>query len=114
MAPEGNDELPLPPGLREEYLRGVRLQVDALGREVDRLAAVPGDRAALDAMRREAHKIRGAAGSFGFPEASVVAAEIEEAAKRWLAGPGDAAAHHPRAARDLMRRLEAALFGARG
>ncbi|MGH6692988.1 MAG: Hpt domain-containing protein, partial [Gammaproteobacteria bacterium] len=78
----------LPPGLLEGYLRSVQGQIDLLLGLADRLAARGDDPGALDELRREAHKVRGSAGSYGFPEATHVAAEIEESAKAWIAGGG--------------------------
>ena len=98
----GDDEsLGLPPGLREEYLRGARDQLGGIAELAERLVAAPDDGDALNQLRREAHKIRGSAGSFGFHQATAVAAELEEAAKGALTGA---------AARGFVRRLAAALF----
>src|SRR5437762_13982290 len=68
------------------------------------------DTAAIEDLRRDAHRLRGSAGSFGFPQASVVAAELEEAAKHWLEHPGNGIADRGQAARGYVRRLAAALF----
>ncbi|MGH7531516.1 MAG: Hpt domain-containing protein, partial [Gemmatimonadales bacterium] len=87
-----DESLGLPPGIREEYLQGARDQVGAVAELAERLIAAGDDVAALDQLRRDAHRIRGSAGSFGFPQATEVAAELEEAAKRWLAHPGDGVA----------------------
>jgi CheY-like chemotaxis protein len=38
-------------------------------------------------LRRELHRVRGTAGSYGFPEASEFAAALEELAIRWVADP---------------------------
>jgi CheY-like chemotaxis protein/HPt (histidine-containing phosphotransfer) domain-containing protein len=97
-----DEDLGLPPGLREEYLQGARDQLGGIAELAERLVASAEDAEALDLLRREAHKIRGSAGSFGFPQATVVAAELEEAAK---AGPVTGVA-----ARAFVRRLAAALF----
>src|SRR5213082_4040550 len=48
------------------------------------------DTEALDGLRRETHKIRGSAGSYGFWEASRLAAGMEETAKDWVARPHEA------------------------
>jgi CheY-like chemotaxis protein/HPt (histidine-containing phosphotransfer) domain-containing protein len=78
----------LPPGLLDGYLRSVQQQMNRLGAMADQIAASGDDADALDAFRREAHKIRGSAGSYGFHEATRVAAEIEETAELWVAGQG--------------------------
>jgi len=103
-------DLGLPPGLRDEYLQGARDQLGGIAELAERLITVGDDAAALDELRREAHKLRGSAGSFGFAQASVVAAELEEAAKQWLAQPADGAPTRGAAARGYVRRLAAALF----
>ncbi|HEY3280361.1 MAG TPA: response regulator [Gemmatimonadales bacterium] len=97
-----DEDLGLPPGLRAEYLQGARDQLGGIAELAERLVASADDAEALDLLRREAHKIRGSAGSFGFSQATVVAAELEEAAK---AGPVTGVA-----ARAFVRRLAAALF----
>jgi HPt (histidine-containing phosphotransfer) domain-containing protein len=64
----------LPPGLLEGYLRSVQQQLNRLSAMADQIAARGGDADVPDAIRREAHKIRGSAGSYGFHEATRVAA----------------------------------------
>jgi CheY-like chemotaxis protein len=104
------DDFGLPPGVRDEYLRGARDQLGAIAELAERLIASGEDQETLAALRRDAHRLRGSAGSFGFPQASVVAAELEEAAKKWLAHPANGAADRGTAARGFVRRLAAALF----
>ena len=104
------DDLGLPPGLRDEYLQGARDQLGGIAELAERLIQAGDDAAAIEELRREAHKLRGSAGSFGFAQASVVAAELEEAAKQWLAQPADGVAARGAAARGFVRRLAAALF----
>jgi CheY-like chemotaxis protein len=100
----------LPPGLLEGYLRSVQGQIDLLLGLADRLAARGDDPGALNELRREAHKVRGSAGSYGFPEATQVAAEIEESAKAWLGGGGAAPAERGALVHVMIGRLRAA-FG---
>ncbi len=104
------DDFGLPPGVRAEYLQGARDQLGAIAEVAERLIATGDDTAAIEELRRDAHRLRGSAGSFGFPQASVVAAELEEAAKQWLESPGNGVADRGMAARDFVRRLAAALF----
>src|SRR2546422_292814 len=59
----------LPPGLREQYLAGMRSQLGLLATIADRLTAAGNDREALAMLQRETHKIHGSAGSYGFPGA---------------------------------------------
>ena len=79
----------LPPGLLEEYLAGMRPVLVALAGLAERLAATRNDLAALEALRRETHKIHGSAGSFGFMEVSRLAAGMEATVKDWISWPGD-------------------------
>src|SRR5436309_5102140 len=80
----------LPPGLLAEYLESATTQLRVLAELADRLAVAANDTEALDGLRRETHKIRGSAGSYGFWEASRLAAGMEETAKDWAARPNDA------------------------
>src|SRR4029077_9914336 len=80
----------LPPGLLAEYLESAGAQLRVLAELADRLTAAGNDAEALDRLRRETHKIRGSAGSYGFWEASRLAAGMEETAKDWVARPDDA------------------------
>lgn len=104
------DDFGLPPGVRDEYLQGARDQLGAIAELAERLIAAGDDTAAIEALRRDAHRLRGSAGSFGFPQASVVAAELEEAAKKWLEKPANGVADRGNATRGFVRRLAAALF----
>src|SRR5437016_1728452 len=79
----------LPPGLREQYLAGMRSQLGLLATIADRLTAAGNDREALAMLQRETHKIHGSAGSYGFAEASRLAAGLEATAKDWVARPHD-------------------------
>lgn len=104
------DDFGLPPGVRDDYLRGARDQLGTIAELAERLIGAGDDTAAIEELRRDAHRLRGSAGSFGFPQASVVAAELEEAAKRWLETPGNGAGDRGQATRGFVRRLAAALF----
>src|SRR3989454_3818833 len=79
----------LPPGLLAEYLESARAQLGVLAGLAERLVVAGGDRAALDALRRETHKVHGSAGSYGFMEASRLAAGMEATVKDWAARPDD-------------------------
>ena len=106
----GVDDFGLPPGVRDEYLQGARDQLGAIAELAERLIAAGDDTAAIEQLRRDAHRLRGSAGSFGFPQASVVAADLEDAAKKWLEHPGNGVADRGQTARSFVRRLAAALF----
>jgi len=107
---ESADEYGLPPGVRDEYLQGARDQLGLIAELAERLVASGEDREAIDELRRESHRLRGSAGSFGFPQATLVAAELEDAAKQWLEQPDNGVAGRGYAARGFVRRLAAALF----
>jgi len=104
------DDFGLPPGARNEYLQGARDQLGAIAELAERLVTAGDDTAAIEDLRRDAHRLRGSAGSFGFPHASAVAAELEEAAKQWLDHPGNGPRDRGNVARGFVRRLAAALF----
>jgi CheY-like chemotaxis protein/HPt (histidine-containing phosphotransfer) domain-containing protein len=102
----------LPPGLLAEYLESARSQLSVLARLAERLAAGGGDREALDALRHETHKVHGSAGSYGFMDASRLAAGMEATVKDWLNRPGDAQLDRGSLARWFVKRL-AELLGLR-
>jgi CheY-like chemotaxis protein len=79
----------VPPELLAEYLENMRGQLGLLARLAERLASASNDRDALATLGREAHKIRGSAGSYGFGDVSRLAAGMEETAKDWAARPDD-------------------------
>src|SRR5216117_831912 len=86
----------LPPGLLAEYLESARAQLGVLAGLAERLVAAGGDREALDALRRETHKVHGSAGSYGFMEASV---------KDWAARPDEPDVERGSLARWFVKRL---------
>src|SRR2546427_282688 len=67
----------------------MRAQLGLLATIADRLTAAGNDREALAVLQRETHKIHGSAGSYGFAEASRLAAGLEATAKDWVARPDD-------------------------
>src|SRR5256885_1179365 len=67
----------LPPGLLAEYRESAGTQLQVLAGLADRLVAAGNDAEALDLLRRETHKIRGSAGSYGFWQASRLAAGMD-------------------------------------
>ena len=73
--------------LRERYRTTIANTVAALRRLSAQLAVIASAPEVVEALRRELHRIHGAAGSFGFPEASRLAAQLEEAAIRWVQNP---------------------------
>ena len=99
----------IPPALRAEYLSGAGRQLELLARLGARLERDAGDGEALQEFRREVHKIRGAAGSFGFPQGSRVAAAMEETAKEWVADPADRSYDRAAIVRWFVQRLAGVL-----
>jgi CheY-like chemotaxis protein/HPt (histidine-containing phosphotransfer) domain-containing protein len=95
----------LPPGLVQEYLESARAQLDVLAGLTAQIAARGDDREAVDALRREVHKIHGSADSYGFMEASRLAAGIEATVKDWVARPDDDAAARGSLAAWFVKRL---------
>src|SRR2546427_10892345 len=79
----------LPPGLLAEYLESARAQLGVLAGLAERLVVAAGDREALDALRRETHKVHGSAGSDGFMEASPLPARMEAPREGLGAPPPD-------------------------
>lgn len=107
----GVDDFGLPPGVRDDYLQGARDQLGTIAELAERLIARGDDTDAIEALRRDAHRLRGSAGSFGFPQATVVAGELEMAAKQWLEHPANGGMKdRGQEARTFVRRLAAALF----
>ena len=102
------DHLHLPPELVQQYLRASRERVALVERVADQLAADAGDRGALESLRHEAHLVRGAAATFGFPEAGRIAEAIEAAATRWLAATGPSAEARGAAVRRFAAELHRA------
>ena len=95
----------LPPGLLEEYLAGMRGELGLLADLADRLAVAGNDREALEALRRETHKIHGSAGSYGFWGVSRLAAGMEATVKDWVARPDDVDADRGSLAQWFVARL---------
>ena len=95
----------LPPGLVAEYLQSARAQLGVLAGLADRLVAAGSDRRVIDALRRETHKVHGSAGSYGFMEASRLAAGMEATVKDWAARPNEPDVERGSLARWFVKRL---------
>lgn len=61
--------------------------LSAFGTLADQLQRAPAAPEVVDALRRELHRVHGTAGSYGFHEASRLAAAMELVAARWQADP---------------------------
>ncbi len=73
--------------LREKFRTSTIKTLDAFRALALQLAAAPTSPEVLDALRRELHRIRGTAGSYGYEDASQLAGKLEERAVRWVAEP---------------------------
>src|SRR3989441_13019994 len=82
----------LPPGLVAEYLESARSQLGVLAGLAERLVVAASNREAIDALRRETHKVHGSAGSYGVMGTSPPAAGLGGAGKGWGAPPPGPAA----------------------
>jgi len=98
--------------LRERYRVTIANTVAALRRLSAQLAVIASAPEVVEALRRELHRVHGSAGSFGFPEASKLAAELEEAAIRWVTDPSLDADRRAAMTADFANALEACVLGA--
>jgi CheY-like chemotaxis protein len=73
--------------LRERYRATSANTVAAFHRLAAQLAVSPTAPEIVEALRRELHRVHGTAGSYGFVQASELAAVLEERAIRWAADP---------------------------
>src|SRR5713226_10306560 len=105
MAGDATPPPELPPGLLAEYLESARAQLGVLAGLAERLVAAGSDREVIDALRRETHKVHGSAGSYGFMEASRLAAGMEATVKDWAARPDEPDVERGSLARWFVKRL---------
>jgi CheY-like chemotaxis protein/HPt (histidine-containing phosphotransfer) domain-containing protein len=97
--------------LRERYRITIANTVAAFRRLSAQLAVIASAPEVVEALRRELHRVHGAAGSFGFPEASRLAAELEDAAVRWMADPSLDSDRRAAMIADFANELEACVLG---
>ena len=71
--------------LRVRYRAGTANTISAFATLADRLRAQPDAPELVETLRRELHRVRGTAGSFGFAEASRLSGAMEDRAVRWSA-----------------------------
>ena len=64
--------------LRSAYARELPEKVQSLSAAVARAQSSSGDRSVIKDAARQAHRLRGTAGSYGYETVSQLAAEIEE------------------------------------
>lgn len=84
MPPPDSAELNL---LRDRFRATRENTLEAFQRIASQLGADPAAAEVIEELRRELHRIRGTAGSFGFTEVSKLAGTFEERAVRWSADP---------------------------
>jgi CheY-like chemotaxis protein len=99
----------LPPEMLQEYRENASGQLKRLAGFADRLAASGDDLEVLTELSHEVHKIRGAAGSYGYRSASRLAAGMDETVKDWLAQPHDNASDRVHVVRWFVTLLADAL-----
>ena len=97
--------------LRERYRTTIANTVAAFRRLSAQLAVIGSAPQVVEALRRELHRVHGAAGSFGFPEASKLAAELEEVAIRWVENPVLDIDRRAAMTADFANALEACVLG---
>ena len=94
--------------LRERFRATQSNTVAALKRLAAQLATDPNATEVLEALRRELHRLRGTAGSFGFNEVSRLATGFEQRAHNWSAYPTLELHEREHAIRRFIERLESA------
>jgi DNA-binding response OmpR family regulator len=73
--------------LREHFRASSGLIVDTFERLATQLSAIPTSPRALEMLRRELHRVKGTAGSYGFLDASALATRLEERVVAWSKDP---------------------------
>lgn len=105
------------PSSTEQLLRGLRARfaessertVAELRRHGDALSAAPDDDAALEALQRALHRVRGTSGTYGFLDASRLAATLELRVTAWRADRGAERAERAAIARAFTDAIAGAL-----
>src|SRR5688500_10368011 len=91
--------------MRERYREGSGAIIQRFLALAVELSRAPGSPEAIEAVRREAHRVHGTAGTYGFGEASDIASSLERRCAMWAADPsadaGNRSAIVERAARSL-------------
>lgn len=73
--------------LRQRYRGSAGTTVEAFRSLAARLVEQPDAPEVVETLRRELHRVRGTAGSYGYAEASRISGVLEERAVRWAADP---------------------------
>ncbi len=74
-------------GLQQRFAANADATLAEYAALADRMRETPGDRAAIEALARQLHRLRGTAGSYGFHSASALAGRFETTVQAWLADP---------------------------
>ena len=104
----------IPQSKAEATLRALRIRfraeswsiVDVFRRLATEVAANPALPEVIDRLTREAHRVHGTAGSFGFRRASTIAAVLEERAIAWGADAAFEVSERGNAVAEFARELE--------
>lgn len=95
--------------LRERYLAHVPRTLAALRTSADRLERSADAPAVLTELRRELHRVRGSAGTYGFREAGALCGALEERVVGWSSDPAADVGERARLLRDMTGALALAL-----
>ena len=74
-------------GLQQRFAANADATLAEYAALADWLRETPGDRAPVEALARQLHRLRGTAGSYGFHSASALAGRFEITVQAWLAEP---------------------------
>jgi DNA-binding response OmpR family regulator/HPt (histidine-containing phosphotransfer) domain-containing protein len=80
---DGTTDTAIPDALRARYRAGVAAALTVVEQLAGQLGASPGDPAVIESLRRELHRLHGSAGSYGFADASRLAAKLESRLVAW-------------------------------
>lgn len=73
--------------LRDKYRAGVTATLTSLEHLAAQIDATPLEPAVLESLRREVHRLHGSAGTYGFSDASLLAATLEARLVTWSQDP---------------------------
>lgn len=73
--------------LRDRYRQTITKTIESFRQLAQGLRDTPAAAELLETLRRELHRVRGSAGSYGYAEASRLAEQLERRAVRWAADP---------------------------
>ena len=94
--------------MRERYRAGSGAIVETFLALALELARTPESPVAIEAVRREAHRVHGTAGTYGFGEASDIASSLERRCTMWAVDAAADAGHRSAIVERAARALTAA------